>query len=72
MPSSSPEYSHALPSRTLKLLLEPPPFPFELDEATSLLELSDEGELGDSEHAKTAKEIAVANVETVILIIIHP
>jgi hypothetical protein len=80
MPNSSPEYSHALPvmPRALELdegtpLLELPSVPSELDEATSpLLELSSVVEDGDSEQAKTAREIAAANVGIVILMMISP
>jgi hypothetical protein len=53
----------------LELLL----VPTELNEGTSLLELSVEGEDGDSEQAKTASETATANAQTVIfLIMISP
>jgi hypothetical protein len=74
MPKSSLGYSQALPAvtstleldaRMLELLL----IPTELEEGTPLLELSVEGEDGDSEQAKTAREIAVASAGIVIFLI---
>jgi hypothetical protein len=58
----------------ISLLLELLLVPSELDEAISpLLELSSVGGAdGDSEQAKTAREIAVANVGKVILIMVSP
>jgi hypothetical protein len=78
MPNSSPEYSHAL-----TVALRAPELDegtSELDEGTSeldesppsLLELSSFDEEGDSEQAKTVREIAAANVGIVILIMVSP
>jgi len=64
MPKSSPECLHAQPLPGL--------VSSELDEKISLLELSGKDEFGDSEQAKIAKEIAAANVGTVILTMISP
>jgi hypothetical protein len=69
MPKSSPEYSQALPSPELLSELDEVPLLLEL---SLLLELNISGsdEFGDSsEQAKTAMEIAAANVKMVIFIV---